>query len=201
MFVYCLNSPILLCDSSGTCSYISSLGGWIDCRSPSCQTSANYTTNVLYYILTDMGNPKDHGSTFSVGGSIGGTNFNQSQGVSGCLSVDSSNNYAFQKTDTYGAATGTGGSGALVLTWTNASNVQDLAGPSESTGVTICSGLGISIDYITFVPASQPNSTRWGISISICGGGEAEVHKNYNYTTSTKSWNLWHSIRDVLFGS
>ena len=42
MYAYCMNNPVVLVDPAGTCSYISSLGGWVDCNEIDCPESKKY---------------------------------------------------------------------------------------------------------------------------------------------------------------
>ena len=105
-----------------------------------------------------------------------------------------------QETTSLGASTGAGGSGGLVMTYTNATNVQDLSGLSNSKGFTLVAAAGLSVDFITFIPESNPNTTCWGISIAIAIGGELEAHAAQNYTTSKRSWNPFIALRDFLYG-
>ena len=201
MFAYCLSNPTNIVDPTGMCGYIYSIYFWSDCESKYCPNSKKYNTQTtLESIFTELASPDQDGGTFSVGIAGGGTTFNNTQSGSVCLSVDSSNNYAVQTTTSYGSSAGAGGSINLVLTFTNANNVQDLAGTSESYGFTIVDVFGVTLDYITFVPASNPDTTCWGISVSPSGGAEIEGHHTYNYTTSSKSWNLWLSLRKLFYG-
>jgi hypothetical protein len=94
-----------------------------------------------------------------------------------------------------------GGSAGLILTYTNAKNVQDLSGFSNAIGGTFVSGRGVSIDYITFTPSSNPNTTCWGISVILSVGGEVEFHTTDNNTTSTSSWNPFKELSEFLYGS
>lgn len=67
-------------------------------------------------------------------------------------------------------------------------------------GVTLCEGTGISVDLISFVPASDPSVTNYGISIAICLGAELEAHRGESYTTSTASWNPLKELKNLLYG-
>ena len=190
MFAYCLNNPINYTDANGFTSEPSTHADSCECFLCS-----------LERLLIELAAPDDDGNTFSVGLSLGYTFNYITQGIQYCISADTSNNYALQNTSSYGAATGFGVGGGLTFTYTNANNVQDLTGSSESIGGTVCVLGGISVDYITFVPASQPDRTCWGISITLSAGAELEGHANYNYTTSSESWNLWDALRGLFFGS
>lgn len=147
-----------------------------------------------------MARPREEGNTFSVGLSGGYSGVGITAGESRVLSVDTSHNYAFQKTSTMGAASGAGGSAGLVITYTNATNVHDLEGYSESTGFTFVAIGGMTIDYITFSPSSKPGTTCWGISVVISVGGEFEGHTVENYTAPSNSWNPFLALRDYLYG-
>ena len=199
MFTYCKNNTPNRDDPTGLCSRF--LGIKIDCLRSTCESSKNYgKPGFLEQFLTHLARPRENGHTFSVGlagsTSLGGA----SQGMSGVLSVDSSFNYALQETKSLGNGLGTGGSGGLVFTYTNASNVQDLAGASSAYGFTLVSILGISLDYITFSPASNPDTICNGLSLTLSLGGEADLHGTDNYTTSTPSWNPIIELRKLIFG-
>ena len=190
-------------DPDGMCSRFLGFLWKIDCGKSTCETSKNYVnkeTSFFESFLTHMARPRKEGNTFSVGLS-GGTSFNGFLGgKSAVLSVDTSHNYALQSTTTAGAASGAGGSFGLILTYTNATDVQDLSGLSYSYGGTFAPAAGISIDYITFTPGSNPNTTCWGVSIVISLGGEFEIHAAENYTTSKSSWNPFIALRNFLYG-
>ena len=62
----------------------------------------------------------------------------------------------------HGASTGSGGSAGLTLCVTNAPHVRDLTDKSDSYGLTVVGLAGMSIDYVTFVPASRPDTVCWG---------------------------------------
>ena len=99
-----------------------------------------------------------------------------------------------------GTSSGSGGSCGIIMTYTNASNVQDLAGQSTSHGFTLVALAGVSIDYITFTPSSNPDTACWGISVVISLGAELEAHAAENYTTSTSSWNPFTVLKGFLYG-
>ena len=203
MFVYCNNNPVNIYDPDGRCSRFLGFLWKVDCGKSTCETSRNYADKEpgsFEKFLTHMARPRKEGNTFSVGLSGGATAAGITTGKSGVLSVDTSYNYALQDTTTIGSAPGLGGSGGLVITYTNATDVQDLAGASVSYGVTLVSAAGISIDYITFTPSSNPSTTCWGISIVVSLGGEFEAHAAENFTTSTSSWNPFIALRDFLYG-
>ena len=198
-FSYCLNNPQNLIDPSGYCANTFSIYFKVDCGKRNCPTSSSFNPTDLYKVLTDLAAPNKDGHTFSAGLTAGNTTGNTSQSVSICVSADSSNNYAIQSTTSHSGATGAGASVAVVLTYTNANNVLDLEGTSESWGGTFCLCEGVAIDYISFSPSSDPNKKCWGISVSISSGGEIEGHRMFNYTSSTDSWNLWAWLRDAIY--
>ena len=193
MFAYCNNNSVNFADPSGMYSSCRvsrqclSDGG-SSLLPTSCASKEN---DFVEWLLLHMARQRKEGNTFSVG---------FSGGKSVVLSVDTSHNYAIQETTSTGAASGFGGSAGLVMTYTNATDVQDLTGSSNSYGATIVAFAGLSIDYITFNPASNPSTTCWGISVIISLGGEADIHGAQNYTTSTSSWNPFIALWDLWYG-
>lgn len=93
-----------------------------------------------------------------------------------------------------------GVSGGIVMTYTNATDIQDLTGISYSYGLTLVPSLGVSVDYIEFNPSSNPNKTCRGISIVIAFGGGGDFHATENITESTRSWNPFLELRKTFFG-
>lgn len=190
MFAYCNNNPITYTDSLGT-RCVAANRDW---------SGSAPEQGIIEGLLDAMTDHREDSSTYSVGfntsGSWGGT----TGGASCCISADNTYNYAAQKTDTVGASSsiGVGASVGFNLTFTNANNVQDLSGASTSVGFTLCTGVGISVDWITFVPASDPSVTKHGISIGICIGTEYEVHAGESYTTSTNSWNPLRKLKELF---
>lgn len=202
MFVHCNNNPVNFADPSGM--YISCRVTW-QCFSdggsgplPASRTSEE--SDFLEWFLLHMARPREEGNTFSVGLSGGYSSAGFAAGKSVVLSADTSFNYAIQETTSTGVAPGIGGSGGMVMTYTNATDVQDLTGASISYGATIVPLTGLSVDYITFNPPSDPNTTCWGISVVISLGGEFDVHGAENYTTSTSSWNPFIALWNLLYG-
>lgn len=130
--------------------------------------------------------------TSSWGGATGG--------ASVCLSSDSSGNFAFQDATTLGASTGLDTSVAIYKTFTNAKDVQDLSGESSSWGISAGKGYVISVDIVTFVPASNPNTRKWGITIGVGIGAGIEAHAADSYTTSQDSWTIRDLIQTILWG-
>ena len=151
--------------------------------------------------LDHMARQRENGHTFSVGYVLGATWGSAGGSTSGCISVDNSYNYALQSTDSLNIGAGTGASGGLIFTYTNADNVQDLRGNSNAYGLTLCEYFGISIDYITFTAATDPSKKCWGISVGLLVGAEADIHAGESYTQSKKSWNPFKVLKDWLFGS
>ena len=203
MFAYCGNNCVNMHDPDGKCSRFLGCLWLVDCGQPSCETSKsnpNCEPGFFEKFLTHMARPREEGNTFSVGFSGGYSGVGFTAGESGVISVDTSHNYAFQRTTTSGAASGAGGSAGLVMTYTNATNVHDLEGYSESTGFTFVAIGGMTIDFISFSPSSKPGTTCWGISVVISAGGEFEGHTAKNFTTSTESWNPFLALRDRLYG-
>ena len=203
MFVYCGNNPVNMYDPDGACSRFLGFLWKVDCGSSTCETSKNYAhkePSFFEQFLTDMARPREEGNTFSAGVAAGSTSGGMTAGKSYVISADTSYNYALQETTTIGSAPGLGGSGGIVMTYTNATDVQDLEGLSYSYGATIASLAGISVDYITFTPKSNPNKTCWGISVVVSLGGELEVHAAENYTNTTSSWNPLIALSELLYG-
>lgn len=200
MFAYCGNDPINFADAAGTRrEYVRDLGAGVG------TVCANYVSSVddiesFEDFLRHMARPRKDGNTFSAGLALGTSYPGGLAGESYVLAVDTSHNYAFQQTSSLGASSGLGGSVGLVMTYTNATNVHDLEGSSISYGGTYAWGGGLSFEFFTFSPKSNPNSTCWGVNIIISLGGEAEVHMAENYTTSTDSWNPFDALREAIYG-
>ena len=190
MFAYCLNNPM---------NYLDSLGA--RCVAANRDWGGSFSDQGIIEDLIDaMTDPRDDSLTYSVGFNTSGSWGGATGGASCCISADNTYNYAAQKTDTVGASSsiGVGASVGFNLTFTNANNVQDLSGTSTSVGFTLCNGVGISVDWITFVPASDPSATKHGISIGICIGAEYEIHTGESYTTSTNSWNPLRKLKELF---
>lgn len=66
-------------------------------------------------------------------------------------------------------------------------------GPTSGTTLRISKDSSVvTIDFFAFSPASNPNSTKWGISVGIAFGGAYEAHGGSYFTKSTESWNpIW----------
>ena len=204
MFAYCNNNPVNRYDPDGLCSRFLGFLWKKDCGMKTCSSSKNYEAplpSTFESFLESMARPRVNGNTFSVGftGStaIGGVLARKT----GVLSVDTSYNYAFQKTTTTGVTTGAGASAGVVLSFTNATNVNDLAGISESAGFTVAAPLGISLEGVRFVPASDPDRQCYGINIIIAFGAEVEIHSAQNYTISNRVWNPFLSLKGELYGN
>ena len=191
-FAYCGNNPVNCVDPTGyDASFVNSFSSkmkdaWIKGYDYVCQAESYGAYKKFAEHLT---RPRENGSTFSFGFTGGYTSGGVTGGKSYALSVDSSYNYALQKTESVGVATGIGASGGIAISFTDATNVNDLNGKSLSRGVTLISIFGISIDYIEFNPASNPDKTCRGINVVISAGGELDFHAMENYTTTIKQWN------------
>lgn len=105
-----------------------------------------------------------------------------------------------QSTDTLSVASGMGASGGLSLTWTNAKYVSDLNGSSDVAGFTAIGLVGISVDCLIFVPASEPNTTKYGICVSILWGAGADIHAGTSYTQPLWSGNPISWLIDMING-
>ena len=199
MFAYCGNNPISNTDISGT-MHERTAGGAV-CGGGRGNGQKLTWNKELEDFLLYIARERTNGSTLSAGVSGGTSMGGLANGKSYVLSTDTSSNYALQETTTLGASTGTGGNLGLILTYTNAPDVQDLSGISNSWGATVVIGKGLSVDFITFSPESDPNKTYRGVSIVFCFGAEADFHGAENYTTSTDSWNPFIALKEYLFGA
>ena len=56
-------------------------------------------------------------------------------------------------------------------------------------GFTVAGLIGISVDYLTFVPASEPSTIKHGICVSILLGAGADIHAGTSYTQTHGSCN------------
>ncbi len=202
MYAYCYNNPVAYSDSEGNRPIVGAgpisketveqKKQSVAAMNPKITKTEKWSKpkkRAVEEFSSHMARPREDGSTFSVGITGGYTSGGISIGKTSVLSVDSSYNYAVQKTESFGISTGVGGSIGIVFSFTNASNVQDLVGASESKGITLVGLSGVSIDYVTFNPASNPYETCYGINVAISIGGELEYHKLENYTVSTNSFN------------
>ena len=186
MFAYCRSNPVNRIDSHGM-----------------TDGTANKNEGKSFWeeFLEHMARKRKDGHTFSVGFTTGATWGDSGGSTSYCLSVDNSYNYATQRSDSLCAGAGTGASGGLVFTYTSADNVQDLKGPSSTYGATICAIFGLSIDYIEFTAATDPDKECWGISVSLLYGAEADIHRGESFTTSSESWNPFKALSDWLYSN
>jgi len=184
MFAYCLGNPIQYIDYQGNLPKKAA-----DQEKPTIK-------EMLIQILEAMISPKDEGNTFAISGTISNSMIGNGSATSFGVAADSSFNYALQKTTSLTNSSGGAGSSAgIAFSWTNARSVQDLSGLSQSYGVTMVAEFGMSIEYVTFEPASQPGRTCSGINVVILFGAEAGVGGANNVTYSTDSWN---PIRELL---
>ena len=203
MYSYCSNNPVMYSDDNGMCSRFLGVFWKVDCKNPNCSSSRMYkhrTPGTFEEYLEKMTQPRKSCCTVSVGLSAGSTTGGNTIGKSAVLSIDTSYNYALQETTTTGVSTGEGTSFGLTFTYTNAENVQDLSGSSEAIGGSIVALGGFAVEYITFVPASAPDKTCYGVSVTLSMGAEAEVHSVWNETSSTNSWNPLKKLKGYLYG-
>ena len=191
MFAYCLGNPIQNVDAKGTLSK-----NTLKRRSDKSSNEGISGKESLIQILEAMIAPKDEGNTFAISGTISSSMIGNGSAISFGIAADSSYNYALQETTSLtNSGGGAGSSAGVAFSWTNARSVQDLKGTSQSYGVTLVAELGMSIEYVTFEPASQPGRTCSGINVVILFGAEAGVGGANNVTYSTDSWN---PIRELL---
>ena len=202
MFAYCNNDPVGYLDSTGHLPIRNAAIRMTDgvCSSPKPKT--DNSLSIVKQILDACTDTPREGTTFSVGITASGNWGGSSGSWTGCISVDKSHNYALQETTALSGSSsaGVGASVGLTYTFTNAKNVQDLTGVSQSWGITLVEGVGASVDILRFIPASNPNDVNWGVSISIVLGAEVEAHAAENYTTSTESWNPLKKLKQRIFG-
>ena len=199
MIAYCNNNPVNLGDTSGVAPWPTTVA-ISDCRAIpfgfayemelfwNMQKKEQERRDMLVPILTAIATPSSDGGTFSAGIVMSQNMSGSGPGWSGVISADTGNNYAIQTSQMYSTSTGLGASAGLVVTWTNAKYVSDLDGESVSYGATIVSGWGFSVDYLTFSPASDPDSKKWGISIAILAGAGADGHMVISNASTQASW-------------
>ena len=202
MFAYCGNNPTSHTDPTGHASWGTNTVAISDCKSGLTPGIATYLLTIMESeqrntpvkesvvgILDAINTPSNDGRTFSVA-LTGSTIFgNSGAGKSYSLSVASGNHYALQTTETFSVASGMGASVGLALTLTNAKYVSDLNGRSDAVGFTAVGLMGISIDYLTFVPASEPSTTKHGICVSILWGADTDIHAGTSYTQTQRYYN------------
>ena len=192
MFAYCLNNPNTYVDLYGDRACIRDDALWGSSSQPSI------IETILDAVIDEPTDP----FTVTVGLTGNGTFNGLGGGVAGSISVDSTHTYALQTSQSAIVSMGSGLSGTVGLnfTYTNAKYVTDLDGKSLSGGITIVALCGISIDYVTFIPASNPNTTNHGISITIATGAGAGVQTAQAYTKSVGLWNPYRALKEKLFG-
>ena len=188
MFAYCRNNPVVRIDINGTAD-----------KSIEEDNDDKESRSFGKDFLAHMARQRTNGHTFSVGFAVGSLWVDSGGGKTHCLSVDNSYNYAIQESASVSTGGGTGTSAGLIFTYTSADNVQDLAGSSTAYGGTICAVFGISLDYIQFSPPTKPEQKCWGISVSLLFGAGADIHRSDAYTTSSKSWNPFMALLDLLY--
>ena len=195
MFAYCNNCPIVFSDVHGsypqTINYKLCLG-----------YEGNYLPPTLGEYIESIAPPPRKtfdeliGHTHSLGLTIGSSMSGLTMGKSYSISCDSNGVFSLQETDAYGSAASAGlggGSIGLSYTFTNAENVQELDGEARVFGGTLCVGIGISLDFISFVTSS--GEVRWGITVAALIGAEAEIHASDANAYSTKSGRLFDLFR------
>lgn len=171
MFAYCGNNPVINIDITGT-RYVKGIDA--------CGGAGNYKTI--------QKNEYSYGTTFSIGGTWGYTKGQHSYSESYVVST-AQDTIAIQNTTSDGLSTGVGASAGIVITLTDANNVFDLEGASNSVGVTIVKkNKGIGIEYMEFNPPSNPDVLCRGISFIIPIGAEIEIHEYNNKTKTRKHW-------------
>ena len=67
-------------------------------------------------------------------------------------------------------------------------------------GFSAAFGVGIAMDVVHFIPASNPSSNCWGISITIGLGIGFDIHASQSNTAVTETWNPWKNLCDLLYG-
>ncbi len=196
MFAYCMNNPVNMSDPSGAFGVFFSLLNKIVNKA----LSINNTEKPDFWsrFFDAVVSSDNSGNTFSTGFTAGTSYDGYSVSGSCVLSVDTSYNYEVQKVISDGVSTGVGCSGGIVLSYTNANNVEKLRGNSESVGFTLASVPGISINLTTFSDNANPNKNYFGVDVILCAGASVEVHDYYNYTTPIISWNPINSIKGWL---
>lgn len=58
---------------------------------------------------------------------------------------------------------------------------------------------GMSLDYVTFVPESNPNIINHGVSFTIALGAGAGLQSAQNNTKTVGTWNPIKTLKKVLF--
>ena len=199
MFAYCLNSPIVNVDNLGTIALsaictvaIMEGGGYGTPKKPK-----PVVQTMLEHITSDETN-----HTVSVGITGGLSGFGPGIGGSVGVAVDTAYNYAGYSSDNYSVGTPAGASAMAGITFqiTNADIVTDLGGVSKSYGFTVAGGLGIAVDIVHFVPASNPHTTSWGISVTIGFGIGLDIHASQSNTVVSQIWNPLKQLHHWLYG-
>ena len=182
MFAYCLNNPVCYLDSTG---YIAT----------SAFSTAAYATggdqSIIQEILEHITTISEDNITSSVGITGFASYFGSGAGGSLAVGVDSSYNYAGLRSINFGVGSSLGASAMVGINFqlTNADVVTDLKGVSKSYGFTAAALCGIAIDIVQFIPASNPDTTCWGVSVTIGLGMGADIHASQSNTATTKTWN------------
>ena len=159
MFAYCLNNPLCYTDPSGNvaldafcCVMYDGFGG-----------HSNQEKPIVQRILEHITTTDESDITFSFGFTGAVSGYGPGIGGTAGVAVDSSCNYAGFSSMNYGVGSslGTSAMGGINFQVTNADIVTDLGGISKSYGFSAAFGVGIAVDVVQFIPASNPNTTSW----------------------------------------
>ena len=195
MFAYCGNNPVIRYDSSG--NYFCVLGA---------ETYGFLGNTLDQYIGGKSGGigggyaiEKDdlipditHTKSITVSAAMGDYIATKSLG----LSTDYMGSHALQDSTALGVTSGTGTGFGVTHTFTNAKSVFDLEGESTNVGFSFGTYYVLSIDLVIFSPASDPSSTKYGISIGVSVGVGLEAHCSYTNTSTLFSWKPFEWLTD-----
>ena len=189
MFAYCLNSPLYYADYQGASPKRAvSLKCWDRPGTKYEETLGEYIKKIAKPVTKTLDQHLEHTNStgFVLSGSSGGVTL----GGNLCVSNDNYGNFALQASTSVGytSSFGYGASIGVFQCITNAKDVQDLYGPSESYGITVCWITGFSVDLIVFEP--NPGDIKWGLSFAVVTGAEFEIHAANSMTDTTGSWHL-----------
>ena len=198
MYSYCLNNPIMSSDNTGQASIFSFFKKIVNCA----KTIVNNNSVRPFFerLLDSLTSTKEYGNTCSIGVTYGYTSGGVSVSKSKVISSDTSYNYAKQETESMGASIGAGGSAGFTFSVTDANNVYDLNGESTSWGCTFNGLIGVSIEFSRFIPNSNPEKVCHGFGFALSFGGEFEIHKYDNMTTTEDTWHPLVRLKEKLYG-